>query len=92
MSQQHKFQAEVLFRHADAMRAVAALAAVNCIYEINVGVVDDDYRFGWVRGVTELSEDALGDWLTNIVGPFGGDVVEWCLVHLRDERLRRAMS
>jgi hypothetical protein len=74
---QHKFEAEVLFRHADVVRAVAALAAVGCIYDINVGVVDDDYRFGWVRGVTELNEMEIGDWLSEIVEPFGGDVVEW---------------
>jgi hypothetical protein len=87
-----QFEAEVLFPHADAARAVETLAAIGCTYDINTDIADEDYVFGWARGAIELDEMEIGDWLIGIVEPFGGDVIEWCLVELRDERLRRARS
>jgi hypothetical protein len=30
-----------------------------------------------VTGTTELAELEIGGWVSGIVGPLGGDVVEW---------------
>jgi hypothetical protein len=92
MSRQHKFEAEVLFKHADVARAVSALAAADCTYVINTDITDEDYTFGWVCGATELDEMEVSDWLAEIVDPLGGDIVEWCICELRDRRLKMMTS
>jgi hypothetical protein len=72
------FEAEVLFLDPrDVPRAVEALTAVGCEFEIDHDAVDPcgPTVFGWVTGTTELGENELGDWLLAIVDPLDGDVV-----------------
>jgi hypothetical protein len=74
------FAAEVLFLDpADVPRARKALAAVNCEYTIDPDAHDpySDAVFGMVTGTSSLEQGGIGDWLARIVGPHGGDVVEW---------------
>jgi hypothetical protein len=81
-----RFEAKVLFLDlADVSRATEALAMFDCEVEIDHDAIDDHGPtvFGMVTGTTELGEDDLGDWLVSIVGPFGGDVVEWGFSHAR---------
>jgi hypothetical protein len=89
-----EFEAEVLFFDpADVPRATEALVALGCEYKVDPDAIDEHGPtvFGWVTGATELDEHALGDWLSEIVHPLGGDVVEWCLVELRKQRLARRL-
>jgi hypothetical protein len=75
-----RFAAEVLFPDPnDVPRAVEALAAVDCEYEIDWNVIDPEGPTvtGMVTGTTELDEAKIGAWLGTIVIPVGGDVVEW---------------
>jgi hypothetical protein len=72
--------------------ALETLTAAGCTFEENTDITDEGYLFGRVYGVTELDEDELADWLSDTINPRGGDVVEWFIVELRDERLRRARS
>jgi hypothetical protein len=75
-----RFAAEVLFLDPnDVPRATAALAAAGCDYAIDYDAIDPcgPTVFGMVTGATELAEGDIGQWLTDIVDPFGGDVVEW---------------
>jgi hypothetical protein len=74
-----KFAAEVLFLDpADVAHATEALAAVGCDYTIDRDAIGDyPTVFGIVTGTTELKQDAIGDWLLDILGPLGGDTVEW---------------
>jgi len=74
-----RFAAEILVRDiADLPRVRAALAAVGCSYEIDTDANGDPPTvFGMVTGTTELKQDAIGDWLLDIVWPVGGNVVEW---------------
>jgi hypothetical protein len=75
-----QFAAEVLFPSFDAVPdAAEALAAAGCSYEIDHNTFDPDssYVFGFVVGTTELAEIDIGRWVSRIVGPHGGDVVEW---------------
>jgi hypothetical protein len=79
MTRNH-FEAEILFLDPDDVpRAVEALAAVGCKFEIDHDAVDPcgPTVFGWVTGTTELGENGLGDWLAAIVDPLGGDVDAW---------------
>jgi hypothetical protein len=73
------FACEVLFLSPnDVARATEALAAVGCKYEIDPDANGDPPTvFGMVTGTTELAENAIGDWLLDILWPLGGDVVEW---------------
>jgi hypothetical protein len=77
----NRFEAEVLFLNPnDAPRAVAALAAVDCEFEIDHDAIEDDSVtiFGWVTGITEVGENDIGAWLyTTVVARFGGDVIQW---------------
>jgi len=85
-----QFEAEILFLDPiDVPRATEALAALGCEYKVDPDAIDDyglPTVWGRVTGATELDELALGDWLSGIVDPLGGDVVEWCLVELRKQR------
>jgi hypothetical protein len=84
----NRFAAEVLFPNpADVPAAAAALAAVDCEYETDYDAIDDysNSVFGMVTGTTELDVDELGRLLTDVVGPFGGDVLEWGCGRLNDE-------
>lgn len=75
-----RFAAEVLFlRPDDVPRAAAALAAVDCDFDIDYDAIDDygPTVWGMVTGVTKLDELEIGDWLHSIVDPHGGDVVAW---------------
>jgi len=80
MTRQERFAAEVLFLDPnDVPRARKALAAVGCEYAIDPDA-HDPYSaavFGMVTGTTELAELEIGGWVSGIVGPLGGDVVEW---------------
>jgi len=72
------FEAEILFLNPnDVPRAVEALAAVDCEFEIDHGAIEGPTVFGWATGTTELDEDDIGAWLLAIIDPFGGDVVQW---------------
>jgi len=65
-----RFAAEVIFSNPDDVpKAIDALAAVNCEYEIDHEAVDDysNAVFGMVTGTTELDETKIGDWLESIV-------------------------
>jgi len=76
----NRFEAEILFLDPnDVPHAVEAFAAINCEFKINHDAVDPcgPTVFGLLTGTTELNEDDLGDWLHKILGPLGGDVVEW---------------
>jgi hypothetical protein len=75
-----RFAAEVLFLDPnDVPRATAALIAVDCEYEVDHDAIDPygPTVFGMVTGTTELGEVEVGHWVGDIVGPLGGDVVEW---------------
>jgi hypothetical protein len=74
-----KFAAEVLIRDpADVPRVRAALADIGCTYVIDADANGDPpTTFGMVIGTTELKQDDIGPWLSGIVWPVGGDVVEW---------------
>src|SRR5215813_5512478 len=90
----NRFEAEILFLNPnDVPRAIGALAAVGCEFEIDHGAIDDHGPtiFGWATGTTELSVHDLGDWLASIVEPFGGDVCEWGYAKLtRDDEIPSA--
>jgi len=76
----NRFEAELCFLDPNTVpRAVEALAAVGCEFEIDHDAIDDcgPTVFGTVVGVTELSEDDIADWLLAIVDPLGGDVMQW---------------
>ena len=76
----HKFEAEVLLLDpANVPRLVHELTAVGCEFTIDHDAVDPcgPTVFGLVTGTTELGEDEVGDMLSDIVGPLGGDVIEW---------------
>jgi hypothetical protein len=75
-----RFAAEVLFLNPDDVAAAAAaLAAVDCEFEIDHDAIDDygPTVFGTVSGATTLDENEIGDWLSSIISQHGGDVVEW---------------
>jgi hypothetical protein len=74
-----KFAAEVLILDpADVPRVQAALAAAGCTYVIDTDATADwPTVFGMAIGTTELKQDDIGSWLSDIVWPVGGDVVEW---------------
>jgi hypothetical protein len=77
-----RFSARVLFRKpSGAARAIEALAAADCEFEIDHGMIDDrgPTVFGLVTGNTSLDLDALCDWLMDLIVPFGGFVLEWGL-------------
>ena len=76
----HHFEVEVLFLNPDNVpRAAEALGSHDCKLTIDPLLFDQDSSaaFGKVTGATALSEAAIGDWLLAIVGPLGGDVVQW---------------
>jgi hypothetical protein len=78
MTPRKTFQAEVLFMDPDGVSgAVAALAAHDCKFTRDPDAFDEhsDAVFGWVTGATELSEDELGDWLSDVISPHTGDVI-----------------
>jgi hypothetical protein len=74
-----KFAAEVLIRNpVDVPLVRAALAAVGCTYVIDADANGDPPTvFGMAVGTSELDEGDIGEWLSGIVWPVGGDVVEW---------------
>jgi hypothetical protein len=75
-----RFAAEILFLNpADVPAAAAALATAGCKYETDPDARDSDSDavFGMITGTTELPENEIGDWLSTIVDPLGGDVDEW---------------
>jgi hypothetical protein len=75
-----QFEAEILFLDpADVPRAIEALAAAGCEFEVDHDAFDEcgPTVFGWATGTTELDENDIGDWLLAIVDPLGGDVVQW---------------
>jgi hypothetical protein len=75
-----RFAAEVLVLWPrDLPRVVEALAAVDCELEIDHSLIDEHgpTLFGFCTGNTELPEGDIGSWLTSIIWPLGGDVVEW---------------
>jgi hypothetical protein len=98
MTPQHKvswdrFEAEILFLDPDqAPHGIAALAAAGCEFKYDPDAIDEcgPTVFGMVTGVTELDEDKLHRWLTSIIDPFSGDVLEWGLVNLTEARRRVA--
>jgi hypothetical protein len=74
------FAADVVFPNAAAAAdAAVALAELNLDCAVNPDVVDIHSAYVWVMitGVTKLAELEIGDWLSKIVGPLGGDVSEW---------------
>jgi hypothetical protein len=76
----NRFEAEILFLDPNNVpRAVEALAAADCEFEIDHDAIDPcgPTVFGMVTGTTELGENDIGDWLLAIVDPLGGDVVQW---------------
>ena len=86
-----QFEAEILFLYPDDVApAVAAIVAADVEFKVDPTAIDEHGPtvFGWATGTTELDENALGDWLSALVDPLGGDVVTWCLCALRDARLR----
>jgi hypothetical protein len=74
-----KFAAEILIRDpVDVPRVRKALATVGCTYVIDVDANGDPpTTFGMAIGTTELKQDDIGPWLSGIVWPVGGDVIEW---------------
>lgn len=90
-----RFEAEILFLNPnDVPPAVEALAAAGCEFKIDRDAVDPcgPTVFGSLTGTTELDEDDLGDWLLEILAPFGGDVAEWGLSELIEARRRAALQ
>ena len=85
--------AEIQFLNPDqAPHGIAALAAADCEFEYDPDAIDEcgPAVFGLVTGVTELDEDALWDWLDNIIEPFSGETLELGRVRLTEAR--RAQS
>jgi hypothetical protein len=81
MSRRRKpFKAEVLFPDpADVPNAVEVLTK---FFELHYEVIptedpDEPTAFGFVSGMTELDESAIGDWLREILQPINGEVCEW---------------
>jgi hypothetical protein len=74
------FACEVLFQEgANVTAAAAALAAASCKYETDPDARDpySDAVFGMVTGTTERDLDALSSWLSDILRPHSGEVLEW---------------
>jgi hypothetical protein len=93
MKGQHpeRFEAEIMFLDpCDPFHGIRALAAAGCKFEYYPDAIDEwgPTVFGMVTGTTELDEDALPDWLMSIIDQFSGDVLEWGLVRLTEERRR----
>ena len=85
-----RFSAEILFLDPDDVpRAIEALVAVGCEFELNPDAIDEcgPTVFGNVTGMTELDEDDIGQWVLNIIEPFNGDVVEWGIDELVAQRV-----
>jgi hypothetical protein len=77
-----RFSARVLFRKPNgAARAIEALAAADCEFEIDHDMIDDrgPTIFGEITGNTSLDLDGLCDWLKGIIVPLSGEVAEWGL-------------
>jgi hypothetical protein len=83
MSQQHKFEAEILIHDpADVPNAMQALAVHGFHFTANPDAIDEcgPTVFGTVSTiVAEVSEDELYSLLRDIIGPVG-DVAEWGFV------------
>jgi hypothetical protein len=77
----HRFAAEVIFPNPCALAAAAvALAKLELACKRDPDARDPagtDYVWAMVSGSTELAEDAIAEWLSPLVWPFGGDIVEW---------------
>jgi hypothetical protein len=75
-----RFAAEVIFTDpAVAADAAVALAEIGLDCEVDADAADTESAYVWamVTGTTVLEEIEVGRWLGCIVGPLGGDVVEW---------------
>ena len=75
-----RFAAEIIFPNPAALDdAAAALAALGLDCKRDPDAIDLESSYAWamVSGSTELAEDAIAEWLSPLVWPFGGDIVEW---------------
>jgi hypothetical protein len=73
------FAAEIVITNPDDVSRVrAALKDIDCTFHVDVRAVGDwPTVFGFIIGTSELDENDLSNWLSDIVWPVGGDVVEW---------------
>jgi hypothetical protein len=88
MSQQRKFEAEILVHDPDDVpTATRVLAEHGFHFTVNPDMIDEcgPTVFGSVSCVTGLSEDELYSQLRDIVGPVG-DVAEWGFVDLQGDQ------
>jgi hypothetical protein len=77
-----RFMAELMFCNPDdADDAITALAAVGVKFEIDLANPEEVngslVAFGMASGTTTLAEDDIGDWLSDIIEPHHGSVVQW---------------